>query len=163
MRERVSFLMVIFVQFCPSTQNPCLGLCFRTLRVRVGVFQLGWNFTSPTLTRIQHGMRIRALASGEGITPTSYHLEVLRYSQPSEPQMWGFLRFALRIAAAAAAASGACLPALPTALSPPTSSCQIVDAICIYPFSLLRRICWGSHFFQRSGLGSNLEHWLQSR
>ena len=39
---------------------------------------------------------VRALGSAEGRTPTSSQLEVLRYSQPSEPRMWGFLRFALR-------------------------------------------------------------------
>ena len=38
------------------TQNPSSGLCFGTLGVPVGVFQLGWNFTSPTLHDIQHGM-----------------------------------------------------------------------------------------------------------
>ena len=50
-------------------------------------------------------------------------------------------------AAAAAAAPGPCLPALPTALSPPKYSYQIVDAIFIYPPLVLRKICWGSPFF----------------
>ena len=155
MRERVSILMVIFVQFGTSYlySKPLFRALFPHFRSASRRFPtwLGFYFANSELNASSMGCASEAPASGEGITPTSYHLEVLRYSQPSEPQMWGFLRFALRIAAAAAAASGACLPALPTALSPPTSSCQIVDAICIYPFSLLRRICWGSHFFQRSG------------
>ena len=47
--------------------------------------------------------------------------------------------------------SGACLPALPTALTPPTSSYQIIDAIVIYPPLLLRRISRASHFFNAPG------------
>ena len=57
MRERDSILMVTLSGLGVSwTQNPSSGLCFGTLGVPVGVFQLGWNFTSPTLHNIQHGM-----------------------------------------------------------------------------------------------------------
>ena len=52
MRERDSIQMVILydLRLRGNFQNPSSGLCFRTLGVRVGVFHLGWNFTSPTLS-----------------------------------------------------------------------------------------------------------------
>ena len=136
-----------------STQNPCLGLCFRTLGVRVGVFQLGWTFTSPTLSSTLPAWdapQSPRIGRGDNTDQLSFRsssvLTALRAPNVRFPTLC-----AAHCCCRCCCFYGACLPALPTALSPPTSSCQIVDAICIYPFSLLRRICWGSHFFQRSG------------
>ena len=158
MRERVSFLMVIFVQFCPSSlySKPLFRALFPHFKSASRRFPtwLEFHFANSDAHSAWNAHQSPRIGRGDNTDQLSFRsssvLTALRAPNVRFPTLCA-LRFTLY-------ASGACLPALPTALSPPTSSCQIVDAICIYPFSLLRRICWGSHFFQRSGFGSNLEY-----
>lgn len=89
MRERVSILMVIFVQFGTSYlySKPLFRALFPHFRSASRRFPTWLGFYFANSEYNASDAPLRAPASGEGITPTSYHLEVLRYSQPSEPQM----------------------------------------------------------------------------
>ena len=93
---------------------------------------------------------VKALGSAEGRTPTSSQLEVLRYSQPSEARMWGFLRFALRCCCCC------CLPVcLPTCLAncPIAADVLLWNTWCNFDLrpSFSRRILRADFFFNAPG------------
>ena len=83
--------MVILVQFGTSYlySKPLFRALFPHFRSASRRFPtwLGFYFANSEFNASSMGCASEAPASGEGITPTSYHLEVFRYSQPSEPQM----------------------------------------------------------------------------
>ena len=96
----------------------------------VGVFQLGWNFTSPTLHDIQHGMRESPrISRGENTDQFSIRSSSVLTALRAPNVRFPTLRHALLLPLLLLPA---CLPTLPTALSRPMSFYEILDAISIY-------------------------------
>ena len=91
---------------------------------------------------------VRAPGSAEGRTPTSSQLEVLRYSQPSEPRMWGFLRLAMRCSCCCCC----CLPAY-FANCPIAADVFLWNTWCNFDLrpSFSRRILGASFLFNAPG------------
>ena len=138
MRERVSFLMVIFVQFCPSFlySKPLFRALFPHFKSASRRFPtwLEFHFANSDAHSAWNAHQSPRIGRGDNTDQLSFRSSSVLTALRAPNVRFPTLR-------AAAAAAAACLPALPTALSPPTSSYQIVDAIFIYPPFLLRRIC----------------------
>ena len=153
--------MVIFVQFCPSFlySKPLFRALFPHFKSASRRFPtwLEFHFANSDAHSAWNAHQSPRIGRGDNTDQLSFRSSSVLTALRAPNVRFPTLRAAHCCCRRCCCCSGACLPALPTALTPPTSSYQIIDAIVIYPPLLLRRISRGSHFFQCSWWGSNLD------